>query len=98
MRLLDEVIQIAFTTAVEVAEENQPAAIAHNGPMREVDGAHAGEITIYGHDAQNIAKRPDASSHEQRTQCARLKKHKAAHVVLLDLIFERPYCPELRGI
>src|SRR5215813_10949999 len=54
--LLDEVVEITFPAMVEVAEEHQPTAVVHERPMREVYGAHAAQVAVRGHDAQDEAE------------------------------------------
>src|SRR5947207_12387564 len=46
MRFLDKIVEIALPAMIEVAEEDQPAAIVHEDPVSKVDRSHAPEITI----------------------------------------------------
>src|ERR1700733_6377311 len=98
MRLLDEIIEIAFPAAVEIAEERQPAAIAEDGPMGEMDRTHAGEIAICLRNAQDISKPPEAGPHDHRAQQSRFDDDDAAHVVLGNLILERNDGPQFGRI
>ena len=44
--LLDEVVEVGVPAVVEVAEEQQAAAVVDERPMCEVDGSHAAEVAV----------------------------------------------------
>src|SRR4051794_33210739 len=56
MCFLDEIIEIAVPAIVEVREEHQPTSIVDEGPMGEVNRAHAAEIAVRRHHPQYEAQ------------------------------------------
>src|SRR5438045_9505778 len=46
MRLLDKIVEIALPAMIEVAEDDQPAAMVHADTVSKVDSSHAPETTI----------------------------------------------------
>ena len=46
MRLLDEIVEVAFPAMIEVAEEHQSTAVVHERPVGEMNRAHAAEIAV----------------------------------------------------
>ena len=82
MRLLDEVVEVAFPAMIEVAEEHQAAAIVHEGPVGEMDRAHAAEIAVRRDDPEHQAEAQMPGAEQRHAQDAGFDEDDAAHVVL----------------
>src|SRR5216683_7764873 len=71
--LVDEVVHVALQASIVVAREEKTALAVEEGPAREVDGAHAGEVTAVVDVSGAVVEQPQGEDESPTAKETRLR-------------------------